>query len=1290
MAPRGSRAKRLHFPGAARRLAGQPSVEPRATLTPPVTPQPIPTAPAAAKPPTSVEPPVAAPEQPVVTAEKPATSVARAPGVEEAPERITTYSTPAPAAHTKESTAADQVAPDLAPAPVTKALSAVPAGETNAQAAPAPTAPSVPSARAAIRARRGKLRAKRRAAAALALKAKHQDNTITAQQPDIRPTEAPQPSFPAPPPETAPPPEVEKPTAVAAAQPASIASEPTLAQAGPSASVLVESTPAAQAPSPPARVVASSPPLRVTISRIPKKRKFFAELDDSVSRPTVVPISPVDAAAEAPPMAEVPPIASTDTPPAPAAVRRMATHRISKKRANGETGGLTKSTSSVVSAEATPEAAPTPPAAIPRNVFESNAATPTAPEKPVVSATPVVEAPPLAPPQGTDSSAPQPTAPEATSAAATAPSGRSTMSRISKRRKRFVAELQECKASDTPPSIEEKSTAPVVAIAAEALSSRDSVLTTAIAEPTAPIVEAAAAPPAAPVAVTRAVSTRATARRSSMKRARLPPQATLAEAPLTEKAPHSDATVSARAATTPEPMSTPATEAVQTVEAAASAQAVSEATTATEAAPLAEASIPPAAQCQRGAPKVQTPKKKVKHLTAAAIRRRELAAYNRIPKRFRPPEPSLSVLPTPSSQLESTPSSADARPATAVVEAEEVAETPQQAAVNASPMESKGAGPQMCTEEKIQAAVETLAEEPVVEAAQASSDETTAWAAAAVKSGAPLAGTEDSTGRFTAPAEQQLGMSPASTATTSEKGRMTKWLKKRFFTALEETPAATSTEATIGDPARVELSHATEAMEAKSAVPQSCSAVKTIEPFPEKAVHDTEADAEPTAVAEEVAALHSTLREDGKALSFRPVEANTSTEASQPLTDYHATTTNSAEVNSFGVVDELREVEAPLPSESAEAHPQSPAVAQRKVVRITNVRAILKEIRKAKRASKRRRSIKHRHGNSLSQHPATAVTATVDEAVFAEAPCLASEANPPSEAPAEGIDAPRHEEVETVKEMTNLSVTELQPVVEAHEVEETSAAELDAETSVEATIVEPTVNEVPLTAPADEEAVQPPEVLPCTEVFISQAHKAVMPSEEDPLSYTVSSPSPARRQAAKKRIKKHAKLAAARLKNRQTYTASAAVPRSTSYAPVEILDTPLVEAVHAAADPPVPPAEEASSETLVRNAALMLPSGNVVIESFTDDEMCLRRTTLDDHWDVGLRFDWQERTLVISSFPTFEETDERARHPFVQRFKSKPRWMLKEVNETSAAHMKGALDSMKQSLTARFVFRHWK
>ncbi|KAG5497134.1 hypothetical protein GH5_01669 [Leishmania sp. Ghana 2012 LV757] len=1311
MAPRRSRVKRLRLPGATRRLEVQPTANPHVCVAPPVAPPPSATAPAA-KPPTSLEPPVAASVRPVATSADPEATVAQGRLVEETPAASTQNSTPASTVCLTEHAAeGPEARAAVAPAHVAADAAAAPAGE-----AMPPAAPSVPSARTVISAHRRRLRAKRRVATALARKAKHHRNTICAAHQDISPPTSSQSAVPAPAPETAPVAAVETP----AAEPISVVAETTSAQVGVTASHLTSPSAAtAEVPS----LVAPAPIAtahRATISRIPKKRKFFAELNAGAadrtaaappqiatsekspvsSHPAAAPSVPVEPAVEALPVdsapSSAPPVtpttageeatkktsAASDALPAPATARRMATHRISKKHPKGAAAKLRSSGSNLVSAEAIPEAAAAVTAAATVKAPPFDAAPHCTPETSAVPTVPVAAALSEELPQRVASLTPESAAPEMTAAAAAAPSDRAVMSSTSKKRKRFFVELDEPPVSGATPSIQEAFTTPAVAGAAVALGDAAAAAARATEEPTALTVEVTPIPPAAAVGAagvvaTKATSTRAMTRRRSMKRKRLPPQAA---APTAATVLPSETITPTSATPTAEVTSASVTEADQATEVAAPAESSCKAAKTVEAASPVESATSPAAQRKLHSSKAQSSKKKARRLTAAAIRRRELAAYNRIPKRFRPPLAPRSVFSRAEAEPEDTLAPTDAPAFTAAVEAAEATEVLQPAAVSATQIESMEDTPEMPTEARKPASVEAGKEAPAVEEMQTPPGTSSASAAAAVQPAVVVTDTAESAVPFTVATEEPRRMSQARMATKSTKRRMTMSSNKRFFTAPEEEPAANLTEA-----AATETTLAS--MEAQPAAPQPHAVTEEVESSPQVTGTDRMVDAEPT-VVEEAVTRQSGLSAESEAASATAALEEASTEESQLMADHQPMAT---EETASEVVEELREGNASFASASTEVQAQAPALTQKKVVRFTNVRDMLKAIRKAKRAGKQGHAKKRIHGTPSSQRLTTAIENASDGVPSANASSVAAEERVPAEADDAEVVSVLQEKAEavavaSVEGTEALSATE-QPTAVCAQTAEVSSAAMETDMTVEATTVTPEVTEAFSAAAVDEEVVQPLEALPRAEVHVSPPQAEDSATVKNLLPHAFSSPSPARRQAAKQKIKKHAKLAAARLSKRQTYTVSAASSLAAPSAPTDTMDSPL-KAVDAAAEPTMLPAEEAPAAALASRAALVLPSGNVVMESFTDDEMVLRRTALDDGWDVGLRFDWQERTLAISSFPTFEEADRRAAHPFVQRFKLKPRWLLKEVNETSAAHMKRALDSMNRSLTARFVFRH--
>ncbi|KAG5471496.1 hypothetical protein LSCM1_01589 [Leishmania martiniquensis] len=1315
MAPRRSRVKRLRLTGATPRLEAPPTAAPHAPVAPPVAPPPTATAPAA-KPPTSLEPPVATSGQPEVASADPAATAARGPVVEEAPATAAHNYAPASAARSAESAAlVQETRATVMLTHVAAAASAVTAGEAVAPATPAPAVPSVKSARAAIRAHRGRLRAKRRAAAALARKAKHLRDTTPAAPRDICSSPLPQPPVSTPALETAPVEAVEAPPA----EPTSAVSETAIAQAFTFPDLRKPAAVITEAPSP-AVPAAMTTAHRATISRIPKKRRLFAEVDASVAGETAAappltvkaetPQVPSDAAVapsdaveyavrtrpvEKAPSPAPPATATTtveevaekacpvaDAPPAPAAARRMATHRISKKYTKGAAAKLTRSGSDLVSAVAIPEATPAVAAAVTESV-PSRCAAAFAREKPAVPTAPVSAALPVELPQRVASLTPQSTAPETTVAAAAAPSGRPTMSRATKKKKRFFVEMDEPPTTGATPLIPRTVATPAEACTAVTVNGAEVVATKAAEVPTAPTVNTAPIPPAAAgavaeVAATKATATRAMARRRSMKRERLPPQAAVAEALASE--PTAPTPAAARLEEAPAPL----TEAAQATKVAAPGAPSGEVAMTAEPLLQVEVATPPAPQRKQHSSKAQSSKKKARRLTAAAIRRREIAAYNRIPKRFRPPRVPRSVFSRPPAEPEGTPVPTDAPVTTADVDAMEATEVLQPAVVSTTQTESMGDARMTGTETKIPAVLDAVEEAPAVEGTQSPLGAHNASAASAVEPAVVVTETTESVVPFTALAEEPRRMSQARMATKSSKTRMAPSPYKSFFTVSEEVPNADRIEP-VATAAATEAT--TASVEAQPAAPHSHAVMEAAESSPDVRGSGVMVEAESTGVEEEAVARQSALSAESEAAPATAALEAGSTEALQPMADDRPTAT---EETALEEVDEPHVGKASLSSESAAIQAPASAHSQKKVVRVTNVRDMLKAIRKAKRAGKRGHAKKRLGDESSSQHITSTITSPVDEVVSAEASSLAAKAKEPAETNNADVDASPQQEAQAVasaEETEAFSATEPPPVVRTRGAEAPSV-EMGTDMNAEETTATPEVTGARWAAAEDKEATQPPEALPRAEVHVPPAQAEVSGNAKGPLLHTFSSPSPARRQAAKDKIKKHAKRAAERLSMRQTYTLPAAAPVAAAYAPANPTNSPAMKTAHAAAELTVPTAEKEPAAEFVSRAALVLPSGNVVMESFTDDEMVLRRTALDNSWDVGLRFDWQERTLAISSFPTFETADKRAAHPFVQRFKSKPRWLLKEVNETSAAHMKRALDSMNRSLTARFVFRH--
>lgn len=162
-----------------------------------------------------------------------------------------------------------------------------------------------------------------------------------------------------------------------------------------------------------------------------------------------------------------------------------------------------------------------------------------------------------------------------------------------------------------------------------------------------------------------------------------------------------------------------------------------------------------------------------------------------------------------------------------------------------------------------------------------------------------------------------------------------------------------------------------------------------------------------------------------------------------------------------------------------------------------------------------------------------------------------------------------------------------------------------------------------------------------------------------------------RRLSARKRIKRHGRLAAERREQRGTASPAAPQPPSAT------MDPPLV---------PSTPTMPSVSTGVESSAALTLPNGHVVVESLTEGQMELTRDHLDRAWDVGLRYDWNMRTLALT-LPPFKPHDPRLQHPYLQLFGSKPAWFLKEVNGVDASQMREVMEAMKKTLRAQFIFK---
>lgn len=803
-----------------------------------------------------------------------------------------------------------------------------------------------------------------------------------------------------------------------------------------------------------------------------------------------------------------------------------------------------------------------------------------------------------------------------------APPRRATISRIPKKRAKASIEVgAETAASASAPDVADTTAAPTPAAAAAA----DATFCAAIARQTvkkrffAEMSDEATAATAATTA-TQAPATSAVAAQPVVP----PTSAQASAAEVAEGAPVAETPVQAAPQTRQRPVvsrthrrgkgtgaaapttASPAALAAEVPE--KTAAAVPPADNATEevkaSKPAAEAPVTTTPAARKSGAK---PKKKPKRLSPAALRRRELAALNRIPRRFRPLTPPWHGRET-------------------VEAAATVVEKQRTEVAAPAPAEATAAGaqPPSTTEDT---ALPTASESP--QRVDASRTTTEAVPTVAAKAKAALeaveliptpastaAGATDAVTLAPAPASSTHARRDADSADELHSAETLLQGKRRFFGALEEVPAeaefvlpSTAPSATVQPPLKAEkMAAATE-----------------------------EAACRPLTSAAENAAAVSSAMESSKEAHISPA------------------------------------VDAAPQSASAE---QSP-VAQPAVRRPTSVRGLLRSTRTAHKQLKRMQRRDRR------QKARSARTAAAEEAA-PDAMSSATVSAPSVGAAVEGAEPLTPLKVEN-KQSAALVGTE-EAVTAPAEAEATSAPSTsDAAKSTASSLAQ----EEP-TAPAEATTAAPPLPPPPPLSLPSPLKETPAASAEEPVPVHTTHAanaaeafpsSTARRLAAKKRIKKHAKLAAARLKKQVNSQISAAAPSPAA------VDVPLVQAVHASAEPLTAVADAPSAEALLRDAALTLPSGHVVIESFTETEMVLRRGSLDDSWDVGLRFDWQERTLTISAFPEFDRDDVRATHPFVQLYKSRPRWLLKEVNEASATHMKEALNAMKRSLTARFVFR---
>ncbi|KPI85064.1 kinetoplast-associated protein-like protein [Leptomonas seymouri] len=1279
MAPRIPRKKRVHLPGAARRFVPPAAAS---TVAAAASAQPIATAPKAQaatpiEPPMQAEATIPAAEAPTLPAEPaaatklssmapvteatasttaPATAavptvtvtVASANGVE-APTAMVSQHPPQPTPAVAERTTAE--APNLAVTDVSPQGIAPPSAFTST--APA-AAPSSASHRGVIR--RSRSRTSHRSSAK-AHNTRAKSSSGNNRRCTLEVSETRDATVRATPVSAAPPPP--DPTAVTPAQAAA-----TPVEAAAASDVHPHSMATPSPPLPPPSAFPST--RRATISRLPKKKKFFSELEESAkAAETAADAAMQDAPSPAPeaaastfePAAEAA-ATITSTAAAPSLPRRATISRLPKKRAR---------IAEDVSAEATVEETPAMVEAPAPNTEASIAADPTAGSKPPVAPTSI---PPACP---------------ASTPAAAAP--RATISRVPRKRK-FFADIGD----DTPTagtavnaaSVEAATTIPIVAphIAAQTTAAE----LPAAGEATAPpAVKPAAEPLHVPATDTAAVAAPSTGHRAIISRTAKRKKHTGVAAPVAE--PVAEPVTSAAAAGVVEEGTGAAArdthQSVQNVEAAAGEgvrEPPAEVSAAAQGAPEATAMLAERPVDTPAARKTRA-KKRQKCLSPAALRRREIAALNRIPRRFRPPTPPWHASEVAErAKMEAEPATTAAPPAVAAVEdtVDAVPAAPVEApppSTTAAVVEVHAEAGQPTLENERTAPPTTYEEAPEVEVSQGAAEttvvkvETTAAAAPGIKVDVP------------APARLHRVTSKAGKRRIT---RASTQSKKRFFTGLEELPpAAVALPAedlvvTAVDEKGAALSTAAAAAAAEESAVVQPSVTAVVE---NAECVSAEEDASVTAETRETAVPKETV----------------------DLSPQHAAIDAAEEVGA--------EVEAiTAPSLSTPADKALPA--QPKTVRRMNMRALLNSIRAAHKPLKR---AQRRNRRKSSKQAKVVVAAAVMDASAPSAVEAVAEGQPTvdvkevrdatmaiqaddgadageTEAEAEAVEA-GEEDIRTEKTAAAEFADRVAASLDEAQVEISIAAasetriEPEVAAAVESISTEAVIAAVDASEPAEptlakEETVSV--VPPDDEAVLVESAARGLTEELTPSSAAYAAgetevlpSSTARRLAAKKRIKKHAKLAAERLKKRDCPP----VPNAA------VGDVPLVGAVHAAAEPPIPAVEETSAETLLRNAALTLPSGQVVMESFTEQEMVLRRATLDDSWDVGLRFDWQERTLTISAFPEFERDDARAAHPFVQLYKSKPRWLLKEVNEASATRMKEALGAMKRSLTARFVFQ---
>nr|CCC92509.1 putative kinetoplast-associated protein [Trypanosoma congolense IL3000] len=176
-----------------------------------------------------------------------------------------------------------------------------------------------------------------------------------------------------------------------------------------------------------------------------------------------------------------------------------------------------------------------------------------------------------------------------------------------------------------------------------------------------------------------------------------------------------------------------------------------------------------------------------------------------------------------------------------------------------------------------------------------------------------------------------------------------------------------------------------------------------------------------------------------------------------------------------------------------------------------------------------------------------------------------------------------------------------------------------------------------------------------------------------------------KQQERKKKLEKYRKQVLAR--HRAVQKESGATSLAAAAAAQGVADTPLVNTPQYAAteEPSIAPAPPSEASLIAE--ALTFPSGNVTVEHFDENQLVVRRKSLDDPWDIGLRFDWSVKTLAIASLPSYRASDPRRLHPFMRVYQSKAVWFLEEVNGTKANNIREVMEVLKRTLNARFVFR---